>query len=461
MAGRAKAVVAGGIGVIHTLAQRFGLVRMIDDSLHLLKKHLPYHESDHVLNIAFNLMAGHTRLEDLERLRHDEAYMDMLGAQRIPDPTTAGDFLRRFTPADIECLMDGVNELRRGFWHGRRETLGDKAILDVDGTVVPTLGEKKEGMAYSYNGVWGYHPLMVSLANTQEPLFLVNRPGNAASHEGSVRWIDKAIELTKPVFGKVLVRGDTDYSLTEHFDRWSDTDVHFIFGYDAKPNLEKIAESLPDEAWSPLVRPKKYHPLTEPRRQRENIKDQIVVEKEWETLRLKGEDIGEFPYRPNKCRKTYRMIVVRKNIGVTKGEKYLFDQIRFFFYITNDLDLRPEEVVWNANARCHQENLIEQLKNGVNALRVPVYDLTSNWAYMVIASLAWTLKAWFALTLPKAEDREWILAMEFKRFLHQVMLIPCQVIHAARRVYLRIMGYTEGVRLIFSALEVKFFNNTS
>ena len=91
---------------------------------------------------------------------------------------------------------------------------------------------------------------------------------------------------------------------------------------------------------------------------------------------------------------------MRKNISVQKGERVLFEEIRYFFYITNRGDYTPEEIVSLANGRCHQENVIEQLKNGVNAMRMPVDDLLSNWAYMVMTSLAWNLKAWFGLLLP-------------------------------------------------------------
>ena len=111
-----------------------------------------------------------------------------------------------------------------------------------------------------------------------------------------------------------------------------------------------------------------------------------------------------------------------------------------------------EQVVGHANARCDQENLIEQLKNGVNALRVPVYDLVSNWAYMVIASLAWSLKAWMGLVQPRESDRDDLLRMEFKRFLNRVMRIPCQVVRTARRVLVRILGYTDRVRLLFETV---------
>ena len=101
----------------------------------------------------------------------------MLGAQRIPDPTTAGDYLRRFIETSIEKLMDGINQVRLRVWDRHPEFKEEEGIIDTDGTITPTYGKKKEGMGYSYKGIWGYHPLLVSVANTREPLFIVNRPG--------------------------------------------------------------------------------------------------------------------------------------------------------------------------------------------------------------------------------------------------------------------------------------------
>jgi len=326
-------------------------------------------------------------------------------------------------------------------------------VIDVDGTVVGTAGEKKEGMSLSYKGIWGYAPLLVSLANFKEPLFLVNRPGNAPSHQDAGTWIDKAIALCRGSFGSVRVRGDTDFSLTTHFDRWDGEGVRFVFGYDAKPNLVGIAESLADSAWRPLERRPRYEVATEPRAKRPSAKEQVVVAKRYKNLRLVGEAIAEVEYRPSACKKAYRLVILRKDLSVERGEDWLWDDWRYFFYITNDDSLSAAEVVWESNDRCDQENLIEQLKNGVGALRVPVYDLVSNWAYMVIASLAWSLKAWFGLTLPRPADRTDIVSMEFKRFVHAVMLVPCQVLRKARRIVVRVLAYTSRVRLLFRSLE--------
>ena len=151
--------------------------------------------------------------------------------------------------------------------------------------------------------------------------------------------------------------------------------------------------------------------------------------------------MAEYEYRPTKCRETYRMVVVRKNISKSKGERALFDEIRYFFYITTRRDVSVSEVVRLANARCDQENVVAQLKGGVNALRVPVYDLVSNWAYMVMAALAWNLKSWFAMMMHLKADRRKYVAMEFRRFIREMILLPCQVIRRARGTTLRIIGW--------------------
>ena len=450
---RVRCVRAGGIGAMHAMAERIGRVDAIDESLDLLKVHLPYHESDHVLNIAYNVLAGHTCLEDLELLRNDESYMDMLGAPRIPDPTTAGDFLRRFQSQDVEALMDAINGVRKKMWDRLPKSQRGTAVIDVDGTLVPTTGEKKDGMSLSYKGVWGYHPLLVSLANFKEPLFLVNRPGNVASHQDAAVWIDKAIALCRGPFKDVLLRGDTDFSQSRHLDRWHADGVRFVFGYDSMHNVVKIADALPDAAWSPLKRRPKYEVATEPRSKRANAKEQVVVARRYKNIRLQSEQIAEVEYQPTACKKTYRLVILRKNLALQKGEHWLWDDWRYFFYITNDRTMSAEEVVWQANERCDQENLIGQLKSGVGALRVPVYDLVSNGAYMVIASLAWSLKAWFGMTLPRAADRDDIARMQFKRFVHAVMLVPCQVMRQSRRVVLRMLAYTSRARLLFRSME--------
>ncbi|MDD3908207.1 MAG: IS1380 family transposase [Bacteroidales bacterium] len=442
----------GGIAPVHCLLEKIGLISEINSRLNLLKQHLPYHESDHVLNIAYNVLCGGTRLEDIERLRHDVAYMKALGADLIPDPTTAGDFTRRFEEEDVETLMETINSARTKLWSGRgAELLGPVTYVDVDGTIAPTYGERKAGMDISYKGIWGYHPLIISVANTKEVLYVVNRPGNVASHQDCAPWINKAVDLLLPYTQRICLRGDTDFSLTGELDGWAEK-VDFVFGMDNSAPLKKAAEALPEDQWSRLNRKPKYPNLTGQIRERNQPyeKDRIVKEREFLNLHLEYEDVAEFKYRPGKCSRPYRVIVLRKNISKTKGEEALFDDIRYFFYITTLNDLTPAELVFCANQRCDQENVIEQLKNGVNAMRLPVYDLVSNWAYMVMATLAWNIKSWVAMMMHRICDREFYIRMEFRRFINNLILLPCQVIHRARGITVRIIGYRPSLDRLFS-----------
>ena len=447
---RVRGLGAGGIGAIHLLARQTGLIEALDRRLHLLKIHQPYHESDHVLNIAYNFLSGGTNLEDLELRRNDEVYLDALGAERIPDPTTAGDFCRRFEEPHIQTLMNTINEIRLKVWRQQPEHFFDEAVIDADGTLVPTTGQCKQGMDISYKGEWGYQALMVSLANTGEPLFLMNRPGNRPSHEGAAWYLDRAGSLCERAgFKKILYRGDTDFTQTKYLDRWDVAGRQFLFGVDAMPKLIEMAENLVKTAWKRLGRPPKYQVRTRPRRRPDNVKERIVREREYKNIRADSEEVAEFEYSPTLCEKAYRMVVVRKNLSVEKGDLVLFDDVRYFFYITNDRDTSATEIVLRANKRCNQENLIDQLKNGVPALHAPVDNLLSNWAYMVMASLAWTLKAWFALSLPEkgrwaikhSSEKRSVLKMEFRTFLNAFMRVPGQIIRTGRRIVYRLLAW--------------------
>ena len=444
----------GGIGVVHRLVTKLGLPEQIDERLRLLKVHLPYHESDHVLNLAYNALCGGTRLQDIEIRRHDPAYMNAVGAELIPDPTTTGDFCRRFHASDVVDLMEAINAVRPKMWQGRgKDLLADAAYLDVDGVLAPTGGERKQGMNISYKGIWGYHPLIVSLANTREVLYVVNRPGNVPSHTEAAVWIDKAIAQLEPHAHRICLRGDTDFSLTKHFDRWAER-VDFVFGFACTAGMRTRAEALEEACWQRLERGSKEETLSEQRRDRERFqpreKERIVAERAYENVQLNYEDVAEFAYQPGACRRSYRVVALRKNLSKMKGEHVLFEEIRYFFYITTRTDLSAAEVVACANQRCDQENVIEQLKNGVNALRVPLYDLVSNWAYMVMATLAWNLKSWVAMMMHRKSDRSEYVNMEFRQFLHSLILIPCRVMRRARGITVRLLGYQPNLDRLFS-----------
>jgi hypothetical protein len=360
--------------------------------------------------------------------------------------------------------MNIFDETRLKVWARQPDSFFEEALIDLDGTLVETSAEKMQGIDISYNGIWGYHPLIVSLANTGEILSIVNRSGNRPSHEGAAAQADIAIDLCRRGgFRRIRLRGDTDFTQSKHLDRWDDGGVVFVFGQDARISLQIAADDIPAVHWRRLRRPARYTVQTTRRRKRRKVKERIVEERGFENLRLVSEDVAEIAYRPAACSRSYRLVIVRKNLERRDGQGQLFADYRYFFYLTNDRAATPEEIVFSANDRCDQENLHAQLKSGVCSLTTPVNTLLSNWAYMVMTSLAWNLKAWLALwpiatgrskeQAAEQEKQHRVLRMEFKTFVNHLMRLPAIIAHSGRRIIVRFISWTPLQPILFRVLE--------
>lgn len=440
---RLSAISSGGISLIRLFMRQFGLAQTIEKAVHLLKQPRKYLDSDHILSLVFNTFFGGQRLEDMKLLRHDQAVKKALGMASLPDSTTAGDFLRRFDQQQIEALQQGINEVRAEVWKKTRPFDSLKEVyIDIDGTVAPTEAGCKEGIDYcSYKKLWGYGPLIVSVAQTKEVLFLKNRPANNASHTGCAPYIRSALELVSPHAPKICLRGDTDFSLTEYLDEW-DQSADFVFGYDAKNNLVKKAKKISEKSWKQLER-KQRTIATQPRQRPHNYREEIVETTDWKNIKTIREDIAEIEYQPLKCKKPYRLVILRKQIHARCAGDWLYDEFDYFFYITNKTEESAEQIIELANQRCDQENVIAQLKSELGAMNLPVDNLLSNWAHMVITSLAWNIKSWLALTLEKlgmGRAYHTMRKIEWRTFLNRWIRIPVQVLEQGRRVVFRILS---------------------
>lgn len=463
LSNRVKAINYAGISAMLKLAKHVGLTDAIDERLQLLKWHAPYHESDHVLALVMNVLCNGMRLEHLELLRNDSALLDAVGADSIPDPTTAGDFCRRFKKSDIDTLMQAIDTSRINVWKEQDDSFFDQATIDVDGIIVATTAECKAGMDISYKGSWGYHPLLISLSETKEVLAIVNRSGSVHSAHDAAPYLDKAIyTCIAGGFRRIRLRGDCKFSQTTFLDGWDAIGVRFQFGYEAKGKLTEIADNLDPSCWKKLSRALPQNKTEEKRTRPSKVKRQIIRERGYLRKELLHEEIAEFEYKPMACANAYRMVVVRKNISQERGEARLLDEILYFFYISNDPpSVSSEEIVFGCNDRCDQENLIAQLSGGVRSLCAPVDNLESNWAYMVITSIAWNLKSWSAMMIPvnpknrekHQSEKQRLLTMEFRTFLSAFIHVPCQIVRHARRTIHRLLSWTDYTPAFFRLCE--------
>ena len=234
--------------------------------------------------------------------------------------------------------------------------------------------------------------------------------------------------------------------------------MKFILGFDANVKLSGIADSLENAAWKPLQRKKAT--AAKSRTKRPNAKEPIVEANGYENQKLRAESYAEFDYRPAACEQSYRMVVVRKEIDVKRGQHLLFYKEKYFFYITNESadEVSAREVIRGANRRCNQENTISQLK-ACHSLAAPLDNLQSNGAYMLFASLAWTLKLWSGMMIrvkgnpaqkqARVAARRRVITIEFSTYLNTVMMFPAQVIRSARRRLFRILTYRPSLDLVF------------
>lgn len=434
---QSEAVPYGGLSLAATLVRSLNLPRSLDNQLDMLRDRRPYRESDHILTHVYNLYLGGNSIEDISYLQGSEGMQRMLGADRIPDPTTAGDFLKRFDEKNLRALDAVIDEAHERVWRkahgGKKRQVG---YVDLDSHIHPIYGDQKEGADFSYTGAYGYHPFVISLAGTQEVLRLHNRSGNVTSADGVAVELERVMPLLTRNFRTIIVRGDTAFVQREIFEVCEEFDQYFAIGAAALPNRVKIAQAVPEAAWQPFSAhsPVKKSAETPRRRRGTNLRRQTARRRKMRDLRLQRQWISEVPYAPDRSEEEYRLVIRRQKIEESKqGE--LFVIYRYRFVLTNLPTSYPaEEVIRSAYRRCDQENVIEQLQHGVSAMRMPSGSFAANSAFLLCARLAFNLKAWLGMLALPREVVRW----EWKRFRQAFVYFVARVIYKARQIIVRI-----------------------
>lgn len=425
----------GGLALAARLIAAIKAPREIDDAVSVLRSHRPFFESDHVLTHVYNLFTGGTAIEDITSLQQSEPVGRILGANRIPDPTTAGDFLRRFDERQIRALDHAIDRLHERVWKkwkGRkRSKLG---VVDLDSHVHHVYGHQKEGADFTYKGGFGYHPLVISLAETQECLRLVNRSGNVASAQDAAKHLVDLAPLLKSRFRGILVRGDSAFSSQEIFDACEDHGFHFAMVSAQQRNFEALADEIPERRWRQFRAAKQDPNRSKKRRRRKNLRRKQAQKRQKRDLKLKAQWIAEIPYQPARSPKSYRLIVRRQKIE-ERNQGELFETWRYRFVLTNlPRSVSTEKAVRQTYQRCDQEKVIEQLQNGVAAMKMPTGTLLANHAYLVCARLAHNLKSWLAMLALPEETMRW----EWKRFRRSFVYFAARIVTRGRRWIFRV-----------------------
>ncbi len=427
----------GGLALAARLLSKLGAHRIFSDHLQLLRVPKRYCDSDHVISQILNLYAGGSCLEDLSRLQCSAPVRHLLGASCIPDPTTNGDFLRRFGEEHLSALDLAADDLQRAAWKLARGRKTQKlGVVDLDSHIHPVYGDKKEGADFSYKGPFAYHPLIASLAGTGEVLRAINRPGNVASAEGAADCLREIFPLLEERFQSVLVRGDSAFAQQSIYEACEEAGSFFAVVSPQQVNFTRIAEEVPKSGWKTFRAKEKRH-SEGCRKTRKNLRQKRALERKKRNLQLKKQWVAEVDYRPARSAMTYRLIIRKQKIRVAGEDGALFDEYRYRYVLSNlPKSIPAEKVVRLTYERCDQEKVIEQLKNGVSAFRMPLGQMDANSAFLKLGALAHNLKAWLSLIVLPKECVRW----EWKRFRYTFVYAAARVIRTGRRVVVRFVS---------------------
>jgi len=424
----------GGLSLATALVRSIGLGRAVDRAVKILKERRPYSESDHVLTQVYNLYIGGSSIEDISYLQCSESARRILGARRLPDPTTAGDFLRRFNEGSLRALDRVIDDAHEQVWrraYGRKKKAC--AYVDLDSHVHAIYGEQKEGADYTYKGSYGYHPFVISLAQTQEVLRLHNRYGNVASADGVAAELERVMPLLTRNFKTVIVRGDSAFARQEVYEVCEEFEQYFAVVSPCQPNYQSLAESVPEGAWKGF----RAHVGEQKagRKRGKNLRSIWARERGMRDIKLQRQWLAEIPYKPDRSGdEEYRLIIRRQKIEES-NQGQLFTFYRYRYVLTNlPSSYTAEEVTRMTYRRCDQENVIEQLQHGISAMRMPSGSFVANAAFLVCARLAFNLKAWLGMLALPQEVMRW----EWKRFRLAFVYLAVRVIHKARQVIVRV-----------------------
>jgi len=418
---RAPLLSWSGIIVARDLVKRLGIAEAIDGELSLLQRHRPYTESDHVVSMVYNFLTGGEVLLDLERLQGERSFLQVIGAEQFPDPTTAGDFLARFTDEDIGVFQKVMEEVQGRAFELLEEGKKRRGTIDSDSSLYEVYGEKKEGADFSYTNCWSYSGLHLTLSETGDVLYQELREGNRHSSDGVTEVLPGIIERVKKHFCEVRFRGDSAFYKKDLVEICDGRCVEFFIVADQTKRLMGKVFELDGDAWKFFRgKEKQGHTVGSKggkRKKRRNYRRAVALKRK-PALKYKGRaEVASFQYQPTGWEKAYRFVVKRTEL-VEKGDQLsLSEGMKSYAYhiIVTNSRRSDAAVMCIAQRRANQENLIKDFKEGLGLSHVPTGRFNANKIYFKIAALAWNIKTWM-LNLLRLGDGA---VVRFKRFLYR------------------------------------------
>jgi Transposase DDE domain group 1 len=384
-----------GTVLLHDFAQRLGVEQLLEEELSVKTRERGYGEGQAISGLVYNLILGGEHLSDLDVLRGDPGTQELLAAETILAPTTAGEFLRKFTIGDVHDLQRVHRRLQQ---HVRPPQQTTTCTIDLDSSIYEQASSSTEGSTKAYNGEGGYHPLFAVWAEEGELLFSHLRRGSAHTTR-NILWFLHQTRPRAPDTAVKKLRADSGF-YSKGVVEWCEAEgFPFTITADQTAPLLEAITSLPERRWR-------------------NLPEYAVAE------------VAELRYQPTGWAHSYRYVLKRELAETKAGELYW----KYHATVTNEeRQAAREVVVWHLQ-HAAMENAIKEHKSGFGLEKLPTQKFHANWAYLLIGQLAFNLVAWFKrLVLPASYHRTTI-----KTIRPHLLNLAGKIVHTARRCFLMI-----------------------
>jgi hypothetical protein len=387
-----------GLSLFYAMAETLKIPKSLDNHVQVKQRDSGYCESEHILALAANAFVGGDFLDDLEALREDAAIKLALGRKEIPDPTTAGDFCRRFKLGHILQINKAFAEIEHRVYKQRKGI--SQLTIDVDAKVHEVYGKKKQGAAKAYNGVYSLQPMYAFADETDELVHVEMRSGNTHPGAKALSYLRRLAKKIPYSVKKIYLRSDSAFYNREVVEFCEEKGWEFSITAEKTAALLRVINALGPDAW--------HH----------DSEDEIAY--------------GEFTYNPVKWKKECRYLVRREREKEKQGQKALFEKYSYYVVVTNKKgEVKALMKAHAGRGRC--EKRIGQFSNEFLS-HLPLKEFMANWVYLLCAQLAYNLSLWIRdLVLPKSYRKKHI-----KRIRRTIGLIASKVVSGGRQISLRI-----------------------